>query len=68
MKLDHSEYSDYCLHLYCYNRNVLIDKSFGFLKVFHVELENPRCFHKDGFDIKQPTNVDMKPKKSKLTS
>ena len=39
MKLDnfyHLEYSDFCLHLYCYIHSVSVDASFGLLLVFHV--------------------------------
>ena len=37
MKLDdfyRFEYSDYCLHLYCYIHNILADMSFGLLQAF----------------------------------
>ena len=43
MKFDnfyHKEYWDNCLHLHCYTKNVSADVSFGFLQVFHVELES----------------------------
>ena len=45
MKLDNFynlEFSNYCLHLYCYIHNVLADVSFGLLQVFLVEL---RCLY-----------------------
>ena len=29
----HLEYSDYCLHLYCYTHNILVDMFFGLLLV-----------------------------------
>ena len=34
------EYSDYCLHLYCYIHNISADASFGLFQVFHVEHGN----------------------------
>ena len=36
------QFSDFCLHLYCYIRNVSADVSSGLLQVFLVELENLR--------------------------
>ena len=43
MKLDnfyHLEYSDYCLHLYCYIHKILTDMTFGLLQVFHIKLRS----------------------------
>ena len=34
----HLEYSDNCLHLYCYTHNVSVDMSFGLLQVLHINL------------------------------
>ena len=44
MRLDnlyHLEYSDNYLHLHCYTQNILTDKFFGFLQVFHDKLGSP---------------------------